>query len=204
VKCGGLTLKISNFTALDRNVNRWSLLQIAPALVIAVALMIGNQSLADESAYRVVLENIPGADEIEAGNILAGVKILEAQLNQVGHVSSGDVWSTLCAAYILVDFLNRAERACTTAVEIAPTNHALNNRGVLRLFSSDFSGAREDFDRARAPDVEAYMEELKTKDVRLVAASNFHLVNQLLATHTAAEFKKSNEVRTAQIEVLNN
>ena len=98
--------------------------------------------------------------------------------------------------------MNQAEHACTKAVEINPTNHALNNRGVFRLYKGELSGARNDFKRARTPDVEAYLEELKTTDVRLVAASNFDLVSQLLAKFTAAEVKTSNEKSTAEVEDL--
>ncbi len=197
-------MKSANFTELEKNVNGRNLLLIAPALAVAVALMIGSQSFADEHAYRVVLENVPGADEIEVGNIRAGIKMLEDQLNQVEQVSSGKIWSTLCAAYVLDKSLSQAERACTKAVEIEPSSHALNNRGVFRLFKLDLSGAREDFERARTPDVEAYLEKLKTTDVQLVAASNFDLLNQLLAAPTAAEVEKSNEIRTAEVEGLDN
>ncbi len=168
---------------------------IAPALAIAAALMIGNQSFADESRYRVVLENVPGADEIEGGTIQAGIKMLEDQLNQIEQVNSGDIWSTLCAAYIANISLNQAEHACTKAVEIDPTYHALNNRGVFRVYKGDLSGAREDFERVRPPDVEGYLDKLKTTNVRLVAAGNFDLVNQLLA-----KVKTSDVMSTAAME----
>ncbi len=196
-------MKNSNFTVLKRNVMRRSSPLIAPALVIAAALMIGNQSFADESRYRVVLENVPGADEIEAGNILAGIKILEDQLNQVEQGNSGDIWSTLCAAYVTNGSLNQAERACTKAVEIDPTYHALNNRGVFRVSKGDLFRAREDFERVRAPHVEAYLDKLKTSNVRLVAASNFDLVKQLLAKRSPAEFNTPEVMSTAAIEDLN-
>ncbi len=196
-------MKNSNFTVLERNVMRRSSPLIAPALVIAAALMIGNQSFADESRYRVILENVPGADEIEAGNILAGIKILEDQLNQVEPGNSGDIWSTLCAAYIINVSLNQAERTCNKAVEIDPTRHALNNRGVFRVYTGDLIRAREDFERVRPLDVEAYLDKLKTTNVRLLAAGNFDLVNQLLSKDTPAEVKASHVVSTAAIEDLN-
>ena len=173
-------MKNCNFTAPIRNLTKRSSFLIAPALVIAAALMIGNQGFTDESRYRVVLENVPGADEIEAGNIQAGITMLKAQLNQIEQVNSGDIWTTLCAAYIINISLDQAERACTKAVEIAPTNHALNNRGVFRVYKGDLSGARKDFERVRPPDVEAYLDKLKTTNVRLVAAGNLELVNQRL------------------------
>ncbi len=189
-----------NFTVLERGVTRQSSLLMAPALVIAAALMIGNQSFADDSDYRLVLENVLGTDEIEVGNILAGIKMLEDQLNHVEQANSGDIWSTLCAAYILIGSMNQAERACTKGVEIDPTYHALNNRGVFRVFTGDLSGARKDFERVRQPHVEAYLDQLKMTDVRLVAAGNFDLVNQRLAKYTAAEVKTSNVISTAEVE----
>ena len=196
-------MKNSNFTVLKKIVMRRSSSLIAPALFIAAALMIGKQSFADESGYRVLLETVSGADEIEAGNIQAGIKMLEDQLNQVEQVNNGDIWSTLCAAYIINVSLNQAERACTKAVEIDPSYHALNNRGVFRVYKGDYSGAREDFERVRPLHVEAYLDKLKTTNVRLVAAGNFNLVNQRLAKHTPAEVKISGVVSTAAIEDLN-
>ena len=196
-------MKNSNFTVLEKSVMWRSSTLITSALIIAAALMIGNQSFADESRYRVLLEDVPGADEIEAGNIEAGIKILENQLIQVEQGNSGDIWSTICAAYIANLSLNKAERACTKAVDIDPTYHALNNRGVFRVYTGDLSGAREDFERVRPLDVEAYLENLETTNIRLVAANNFDLVSQRLAKHTAAEVNASNVISTAVIEDLN-
>ncbi len=184
-------MKNSNFTVLERNVMRRSSPLIAPALVIAAALMIGSQSFADESRYRVLLERVPGTDQIDAGNILAGIKILEDQLNQAEQANSGDIWSTLCAAYIINISLNQAELACTKAVQIDPSYYALNNRGVLRVYNGDLVGAREDFELIRSLHVEAYLNKTKTTNVRLIAANNSVLVNQLLAKRTSADVKTS-------------
>jgi len=196
-------MKNSNFTSLKRNVMRRSSSLIAPVLLIAAALMIGNQSIAEEPGYRVVLESVPGADEIEAGNIRAGIKILKDQLYQVEPENSGDIWTTLCAAYIADISLYKAERACTNAVEIDPTYHALNNRGVFRVYDGNLIGARGDFERVRPLNVEAYPDKLKTTNVRLVAAGNFDLVSQLLARRTRQQGKSSGVVSTAAIEDLN-
>ena len=111
--------------------------------------------------------------------------------------------STLCAAYIINIPLNQAERACAKAVEIDPTYHALNNRGVFRVYKGDLVNAREDFERVRPLDVEAYLDKLKTTNVRLVAASNYVLVNERLAKHSPAEVKASDVISTAAIEDLN-
>jgi hypothetical protein len=198
----GLTMKSSNITSLKRNVMRRSSSLIAPVLLIAAGLMIGNESIAGEPGYRVVLGSVPGADEIEAGNIRAAIKILEDQLDQVEPENSGAIWATLCAAYIADISLYKAERACTKAVEIEPTNHALNNRGVFRVYDGNLMGAREDFDRVRTLNVKAYPDKLKTTNVRLVAAGNFDLVKQLLAKRTDQQGKSSGVVSTAAIEDL--
>jgi tetratricopeptide (TPR) repeat protein len=175
---------------------------IAPALVIATALLLGNPGFAEIIPFRVVFENVPGVEEIEAGNIQAGIEVLEDQLNQVEQGNSGDILTTLCAAYIVNISPDKAEGACNKAVEVDPTETAYNNRGVFRAFTGDFYGAREDFERVRPRQLEAYMDELRTKDVGLVAANNFHLIDQLLAEHTATEIKASIALRSAAIEDL--
>ncbi len=175
---------------------------IAPTLVIAAALLLGNPSFAEVIPFRVMFENLPGIEEIEAGNIQAGIKVLEDQLKQVEQGNSGDTLATLCAAYIVNVSLDKAESACNKAVEVDPSKTAYNNRGVFRAFTGDFSGAREDFERVRPHQLEAYMDELRTKDVGLVAADNFRLIDQLLAEHTATEINASVALRTAAIEDL--
>jgi len=175
---------------------------IAPTLVIATALLLGNPSYAEVIPFRVVFENLPGVEEIEAGNIQAGIKVLEDQLNQAEQGNSGDILATLCAAYIVNASLDKAEGACNKAVEVNPSKTAYNNRGVIRAFNGDFSAAREDFEHARPRQLEAYMDELRTKDVGLVAADNFHLIDQLLAEHTATEIDASVALRSAVIEDL--
>ncbi|MCK5326737.1 MAG: hypothetical protein KAJ57_12035 [Woeseiaceae bacterium] len=174
-------MKNSDFTARDKIVMRRSSPLFAPALVIAATFLIGNQSFADGPYFRVVYADVPGVEELEAGNTQVGIKILKNQLNQEEQGNSGDIWATLCAAYIVIVSLDQAEHACSNAVEIAPTYPALNNRGVFRAFKGDLSGAREDFDRARPLQLEAYLKQLTRKDVRVVAANNFRLVDEELA-----------------------
>ena len=172
-------------------------------LIIAAALMLGNPSFADVFPFRVAFENVPGIEEIEAGNIEAGIKVLEDQVEQIEPASSGDILATLCAAYIVNVSLDKAERACNKAVETDPTETAYNNRGVYRAFTGDLSGAREDFERARPRQLDAYMEELRTKVVGLMAVDNFYLIEELSAKHTAAEINASVAMSTAAIEDLN-
>ncbi len=200
---GGPTMKTSNFTVLKKNVMRRSSPLIVPTLVIAAALMLGNPSVADVYPFRVVFEDVPGVEEIRAGNIQAGIDMLVEQLKHVEPNSSGDIWVTLCAAYIINSSLDQAEPACTKAVDIAPIHAAYNNRGVLRIYKGDLSGARKDFERVRPLNMEAYMDELKKTDARLVAVGNVDLINQLLAKYTATEINASAVMSTAAIEDLN-
>ena len=171
-------------------------------LIIAAALMFGNPSLADVIPFRLAFENVPGVEEIEAGNLQAGIKELEDQLDQIEPGSSGDILATLCAAYIVNVSLDKAKRACDKAVETDPSETAYNNRGVIRAFYGDFSGAREDFDLARPRQLEAYLEELRTKDVRLMAHDNYQLIDELLVKRTSAKDIASFTSSTAAIEDL--
>ena len=173
------------------------------ALITAAALMLGNPSFADVFPFRVAFENVPGIEEIEAGNIQAGIKVLEDQLEHIEPGSSGDILATLCAAYIVNVSLDKAARACNEAVQVQPGKTAYNNRGVYRAFTGDLSGAHEDFKRARPRQLDAYLEELKTKDVGLMAVDNFRLVEELSAKHTPAEINASVAMSTAAIEDLN-
>ncbi|MFQ6006033.1 MAG: hypothetical protein ACE5OQ_11070 [Woeseia sp.] len=134
-------------------------------LIIAATLTLASPSYSDEFPFRVAFERVPGAEDIDAGNIQAGIKVLVNQLNQIERWNRGDVLATLCAAYIVELSLDKAERACNEAVEIDPTETAYNNRGVLRAFTGNLSGAREDFDRVRPRQLDVYLSELKTKDV---------------------------------------
>jgi hypothetical protein len=173
-------------------------------LLLVAALTLCSWSHADETRYRVLLGTVPGADEVGAGNVKAGIRILEDQLKNGDPARKGEVWSTLCAAFIIDLSLAKAERACNKAVATDPDYYALNNRGVLRVYKGDLAGARADFERVRPADVEAYLEQLKATNIRLVAASNFDLVNELLAQHRPEAGKSWREVSTADVESLNN
>jgi len=201
---GRPTLKNCNFAVLEKNVMRRSPPQITPALIIAAALVLGNPSFADVFHFQLALVDLPGVEDFESSNVQAGIDVLEEQLEHVEKASSGRIWATLCAAYIVNDSLDQAERACTNAIEIEPTYSAYNNRGVLRVRTGDLIGAREDFGRVRPLDMDAYMDELKRTSPRLVAASNFDMINQMLAKHGPAESNDPVALSTAAIEDLNN
>ncbi len=171
-------------------------------LTIAATLMTSNLSWADEFSYRTAFENVPGVEELEAGNIQAGIEILEDQLYQAEMEFRGDLLATLCAAYVIDMSLANAAYACNEAVETYGTEMAYNNRGVYRVFIGDWIGAREDFDRARPEHLDAYLEELKTTDVRLMAIDNFERITLLSDKFTPADVVDSVVITTAAIEEL--
>lgn len=169
-------------------------------LILVTALLVSNQSFAGGNNFRVVYADVPGVEELEAGNVEAGIKILREQLDQAEKGSESDIWATLCAAHIITLSLDRAKRPCNKAVETGPSYAALNNRGVFRAYRGDFPGVREDFDRARPLQLEAYLEEMATKDVRVVADNNFHLISRVLARSDPGEAGTAIARSPAEIE----
>lgn len=175
-------------------------INVVRTFVLVTAFLISNQSSAGGNNFRVVYADVPGVDQLEAGNVERGIEILEGQLKNAGKSDSSDIWATLCATYIIELSLNQAERACTIAVETGPTFAALNNRGVLRAYRGDFDGARDDFDRARPLQLEAYLQELMSKDVRVVAADNYRLINIVLTRRNSGSNGTSVARSSAEIE----
>jgi len=176
--------------------------RIAPVLIIvAAALLLGNQSFAESFRLRVAFANVPGVEEIEAGNVQAGIKLLEDQLAQIELEDKGDLLMTLCAAYVIHGALAKAKPACDQAVEINPTKAAYNNRGVFRVHAGHLNGAREDFERVRPRQPEAYKEELIRMDA-LTAADNFDAVEQLLSKRNAEKTNASVRLASATVEDL--
>jgi len=182
------------------NVLQRNSLPIGRILIVAVALMTSSQSFAGGNNFRVVYADVPGVEQLESGNVERGIEILEDQLKTTDEGSSSDIWATLCATYIIELELDKAEPACNKAVATGPTYAALNNRGVLRAYRGDYSGAHDDFDRARPLQLEAYLAELMSKDVRVVAADNYRLINIVLARTGAGENSAAVAKSTAEIE----
>ena len=203
ITSGGRAVKNSNFTALEKNVIRRSSPLGAPVPLVVAALLLGNPGFAETSHLRVAFESVPGIEEIEAGNLQAGIEVLEDQLAQVELENSGDMLVTLCGAYIVNGSLDKAKRACDKAVEISPTKAAYNNRGVYRAHVGDLYGAREDFERVRSRELEAYIEELRIRNVPLMAADNFDFVEELLFKRNSAKINASVALTPAAIEDLN-
>ena len=168
------------------------------ATVFAAAMLTSSPVCADGFNFRVVYADVTGVEALEAGNLERGIKILKSQLRQSDTGNTSDVWATLCGAYIISLSLVQAAEACDNAVETGPTFAALNNRGVLRAYRRNLDGAREDFDRARPLQLEAYIQDLMSRDVRLVAADNYRLISEVLARRDAGSAPVAS--RTAEIE----
>lgn len=168
-----------------------SLKSIASTTVAAAFFMTaGAMANAETFPFRVAFENVPGAAELEAGDIGTGIEILEQQLDS-DDADTGFVLATLCGAYVIAGTLHKAEQICQQAVAQYPGETAYNNRGVLRAFNGDFRGAEADFDRARPERMAEYMEYLKTKDVGLIADGNSGLLEKLAARHSSNDVKSS-------------
>lgn len=160
------------------------------SIVAAASLAASPASRADVFPFRVAFENVPGVEEITSGKVREGIEILQQAL-EAGDADKGYVLATLCGAYIIDSSLEEAARVCTDAVEMSPGETAYNNRGVLRAFSGDFEGAREDFDRARPARMDEYLEYLKTRDVGLIAQGNSGLLDDLVAKHASPDVRSS-------------
>jgi tetratricopeptide (TPR) repeat protein len=173
---------------------------VAGVLTLVAALLAGSQSFASDNSFRVVYADVPGVKQLEAGNLELGIEILEEQLNEGEQDKRSEVWATLCASYIIALALDKAEPACNKAVETGPTYAALNNRGVFRAYRGDYSGAHDDFDRARPLQLDAYLAELMSKDVRVVAADNYRLINIVLARRNSGQTSPAVASTTAEIE----
>ena len=195
-------MKNSNFMVLEKEVKRRSPPVIVLVLIIAAVLLLGNSSFAETVHFRLAFDRVPGSEEIEAGNLKVGIKLLEDQLTKIELESSGEILATLCAAYIVNRTFDKAERACKRAIEIKPTKTAYNNRGILRAHEGDLTGAREDFERVRPRQLDVHLEELWVTDIPLMGEHNFDLVDELLSKRDSAKIDASFVVSTAKIEDL--
>jgi len=168
--------------------------------VLIFLLTISGISYADDFAFRVAFDEVPGIDEIESGDLISAIDILEAQTNDQRVPMQGSVLATLCGVYIISASLRKAADACDEAIAVAPSKLAYNNRGVLRVQSGDLKGARADFDRARPKYIDGYLEFLRTKDIGLIADGNSELLDELHARRTQAKVNASFAVGSASIE----
>ena len=165
--------------------------------IVFTALMVASAaSYADNLPFRVAFENVPGVEEITSGNASDGIRILKQQIEN-DDAEKGPVLATLCGAYIIELSLVEAAQVCTDAVEKFPGETAFNNRGVLRVFTGDFQGALEDFDRARPAHMDDYLEYLMTRDVGLIANGNHDLLEALQAKYSPEDVTASVAVNSS-------
>jgi tetratricopeptide (TPR) repeat protein len=174
--------------------------------ILLATLALPNISSAETFDFKVVYAEVPGINEIVAGDADAAIEILEARSKDPTRFYIPDELSTLCALYIMKGRLPDARKTCDTAVETDRSHTAYNNRGVLRVHLGDSAGAIKDFARVRVlPDnQQRYIEELKKRDARLVASGNYAVAQKLSAKRMQPWQSLANSVRGASVEELGN
>jgi hypothetical protein len=150
------------------------------AMIMVITATTGH---AETWPFRVAFEDVPGVEQLTSGDVSGGIATLKAALEN-DTVDRGFGLATLCGALIIDQSLHKAEKICSEAVATLPGRTAYNNRGVLRAFTGDYAGAKEDFERARPKQLDEYMVYLKTRDVGLIADDNFGLLDKLVAKHS--------------------
>ena len=123
---------------------------IGITLSLTAALAMANLSAyAEEFELRMAVESVPGAKDIERGDVELGIRKLERAWRDAKTLPAGAVATDLCAGYIMQNKLTAAKPWCDRAVEQSPHNGAAhNNRGVLRTVQGDYDLAVEDFREA--------------------------------------------------------
>ena len=175
-------------------------------LILLTTLTLPSMSNAETYDFKVVYAEVPGINEIVAGNSEAAIDILETRAKDPDRYYIPDELSTLCALYIMKGRLPDARKTCDNAVETDRSHTAYNNRGVLRVHLGDSAGAMQDFARIRVlPDNQQhYIEELKKRDARLVATGNYATVKKLSAKRSQPWQALANSIRGASVEELGN
>jgi len=174
--------------------------------ILLATLTLPSMGNAETFDFKVVYAEVPGINEIVAGNADAAIEILEARSKDPDRYYIPDELATLCALYIMKGRLPDARKTCDSAVETDQSHTAYNNRGVLRVHLGDAAGAIEDFARVRVlPDNQQhYIEELKKRDARLVATGNYSVARKLSAKRSQPWQALANSVRGASVEELGN
>ena len=174
--------------------------------VLLATFALPSISNAETFDFKVVYAEVPGINEIVAGDADAAIEILETRAKNPNKYYIPDELATLCALYIMKGRLPEARKACDNAVETDQSHTAYNNRGVLRVHLGDSAGAIKDFARVRVlPDnQQRYIEELKERDARLVASGNYVTAQKLSAKRMQPWQSLANSVRGASVEELGN
>ena len=151
-------------------------------LIFLATLALPAISNAETYSLNVVYAEVPGAEEIHAGNHYTAIEILESRAKDADNHYVADELATLCALYIVTGKLSAASVTCHHAVQTDRSDTAYNNRGVFRARLGDAAGALEDFERTRIlpDDHQRYIEELKKNDARRIASRNYAVVSDYI------------------------
>ncbi|WP_333606872.1 tetratricopeptide repeat protein [Arsukibacterium sp.] len=132
------------------------------ATAVALSVLASSPFLASAASngYKMVLiEDTPGADTIQAGELEQGIKEVTTSLSLDADGFSRSM--ALCVAYSRLGQLAQAEASCNSAVNQARTYAsapraikremralAFSNRGVMHLLAGNRVAALEDFKQA--------------------------------------------------------
>ncbi|MCL1142118.1 hypothetical protein [Shewanella gaetbuli] len=125
--------------------------------LLALTATSASADVIETSPYKmVVIENTPGVDALQSGNVSEGVAITRAASKH--EIDSYTRNLNLCVGYTRLSKLDEAKKACTDAVKTARyaiaapdvdlKAYAYNNRAVMKLLANDNLGALEDFRKA--------------------------------------------------------
>lgn len=176
-------------------------------LILLTTIALPAISNAESFNFRVVYAEVPGVNEVLAGDHAAAIEILESRVNDSGTYYLTDELATLCALYVVSGKFAVAHKTCNKAVEIDQSYTAYNNRGVLRAHLGNAVGALEDFEQARIlpNNQKRYIEELMQRDPRLIATNNYAVARKLSAKRRFDPSQAlANSVRGASVEDLGN
>ncbi len=161
---------------------------ITKILGVAVLLTLSHISYAEHVPFRIAFEDVPGSEQLVAGDVQEGIRILKAELEK-DDSDRGHILSTLCGAYLMDKSLNKARPVCYQAANKYPGESSFNNRGVYRAVTGNMAGAIDDFKRAQPLQPDQYLEFLRTKDIGLIAMHNTDLLNVYQPWQTGDAFR---------------
>ena len=171
---------------------------------LLATLVLPTISSAETYDFRVVYAEVPGINEILAGDHEAAIEILENGTKDPDNYGLSDELATLCALYVVKRRLVAARETCDRAVETDQSYTAYNNRGVLRVHLGDRAGAIEDFEHARVlpQNQKRYIQDLMKRDARLIATSNYAVAKRLAEKENRGQPWQAlaNSIRGASVE----
>lgn len=176
-------------------------------LILMLTLVLPATGDAETFQFKVVYADVPGIEEIRAGNHRAAIAILQSRVDDVGTDYIADELATLCALYTVIGKLSAASVICHDAVETDGSDAAYNNRGVFRAHLGDAAGALQDFQRARVlpADRQRYIEERMQSDARLVASRNYTVATRYTAkTRDSGGKVLASRIQGASVEEIIN